>query len=349
MPILGMQQRLVEVGRIRTGVRKTTATGKSYPAKLETFRFTSVSKSQIECVAAIYGGQVKPWSNDGQAEWEVLTPVSEIQVYASPQECTQWYEMWSGGGCVRRCDGQRCSFAENGALREVPCKCSDEDRGTPVGCKATTRASFILPQIEGIGVWRLESHGWNAAQELPMAYNMLRQQAMQGRYVPAILALRPEERRTPGGETMKFVVPMLTPMQTAYDVLNPGSVGEIAPAPVAQIQGARTALPPAQPAAPKTRQIEPAKPAAGIWSGPGQCPGCHAPEGKRHGAKCTAPVVEPEPELNPGSTYAQPCEVCGHTNGHADGCPEAPDYAPTLDGALLDVPPTKSNMGGAHV
>ena len=36
------------------------------------------------------------------------------------------------------------------------------------------------------------------------------------------------------------------------------------------------------------REAVTAKPAGEVWEGPGQCPNCHAPEGKRHGKPCVS-------------------------------------------------------------
>jgi hypothetical protein len=43
-------------------------------------------------------------------------------------------------------------------------------QGRPVSrdvCKPTTRMSLMLADIPTLGTWKLESHGWNAAAELP--------------------------------------------------------------------------------------------------------------------------------------------------------------------------------------
>jgi hypothetical protein len=83
---------------------------------------------------------------------------------------SQWLEYWSGGGCIHRCDG------ETNVLTGEPCDLEEKVnrvRGKDVWvnphaeAKPTTRLSVMLPELESIGVWRLESHGWNAAAEIP--------------------------------------------------------------------------------------------------------------------------------------------------------------------------------------
>src|SRR3990172_7696614 len=45
--------------------------------------------------------------------------------------------------------------------------------GDERACKITTLLNVMLPRIPGLGVWRLESHGWNAATVLPGTLEVL--------------------------------------------------------------------------------------------------------------------------------------------------------------------------------
>lgn len=115
MPILDLQLRQRELGRIRIG-RK--AAGKGNPQKLDKFRFTSASGELIERIAELYGGEALPWVNDGQSQFEVFTAVNRLPILVPPQPISQWYEMWSGGGCQRRCDGRKNILAGDAADRK---------------------------------------------------------------------------------------------------------------------------------------------------------------------------------------------------------------------------------------
>jgi hypothetical protein len=154
------------------------------------------------------------------------------------------------GGCVRRCDGFR------NVLTDEPCQCpSDTDARSELAakglaCKPTTRLSLILPRVPDVGVWRLESHGYNSAVELPGTVALLEAVLSRGFMLPAQLRL--EARTTKrDGQTNYFVVPVLelTGMTmaalrsgeaTGYQQLEAPSV----PAPVA-IEPAKTPAPPA--------------------------------------------------------------------------------------------------------
>lgn len=194
MPILDIQMRMRELGRIRIGQKGA----KGAPTKLDRFRFTSPSQTLVEQVAVMYGGTAVPWKTpDGRDHHEVVSDATRVPVLLPPQPVSQWMELWSGGGCQRRCDGVRET------LTDAPCVCkANEDDD---GCKPTTRLNVILRDLPGLGVWRLESHGWNAALELPAAAEFA---ARANGMIPAFLTL--EERVSKdNGQTRRYMVPGL--------------------------------------------------------------------------------------------------------------------------------------------
>lgn len=220
-----LQRRLAEVGRIRIGQVLPTASGKTRPAKLDKLRFTSASLPLIEQVAAAYGGEVGEWTpqNGGAAQWEVITDTDRVPVIVPPESVSQYMETWSGGGCQRRCDG------ETEMLSGEACFCRRQDN---MVCKPTTRLSVMLRDIAGLGVWRLESHGWNAAAELPDTAEFL---ARAGGYIGAWLYLKPQ-RSVSNGQTRDWMVPALevegiTPAQLLAGNGSPAALtGPAAPA-----------------------------------------------------------------------------------------------------------------------
>lgn len=198
MPILTLQQRLRELGRIRIGQKVATAKGGTRPGKLDRFRLTSPSKELLDRVAAKYGGTVQPWTPDGGAgQYEVITDAKRMPIHVPPQPVSQYFELWSGGGCQRRCDGV------TELLKDRPCICGPDPEQRQ--CKPTTRLNVVLSEIEGVGVWRLESHGYYAALELPGVAELL---AQTGGYVEAFLGL---EQRTAkrDGQTRHWMVPTI--------------------------------------------------------------------------------------------------------------------------------------------
>lgn len=207
MPIspIVLQRRHAELGRIRLGNKGD----RGQPQKLQSFRFTSPSERYIRDLAELYGGTPQPWDNNGVASWEVYTTANSIPVIAVKGGLSQWLEYWQGGGCVHRCDG------ENNVLTGEPCDHDEQVktrvRGQDVWvnphteAKPTTRLSVMLPELEAIGVWRMESHGWNAAAEIPAVAELAQ---YVGDLVPANLHLV-ERRSVKDGKTSRFVVPVL--------------------------------------------------------------------------------------------------------------------------------------------
>jgi hypothetical protein len=197
VPILNIQRRMAEQGRIRLGQKVPVGTsGKSRPGKLEMFRFTSANQRLINDIAQLYGGTPRPWDNGGKAEFEVLTQAKSIPVIVVKGGFSQWMETWSGGGCAHRCDGV------TNVLTGDLC---DQDDPAHLAAKPTTRLSVMLRDVETLGVWRMESHGWNAAAELP---SMAELAMAVGDLVPADLHLV-ERKAIKDGKTSRFVVPVL--------------------------------------------------------------------------------------------------------------------------------------------
>jgi hypothetical protein len=201
MPIIGLQRRLREVGRLRLGERDRAG----YPVKLNRWRFTSPDRLVIDAAAKLYGGTVLGWDSPSGQQWQVTTTATEIACVVPPADLgySQWYESWTGGGCERRCDG----LTEQ--LSDGPCMCDPSARK----CDPTTRVSLMLPGLPGFGLWRLETHGWYAAAELDGTVNIASRAADAGHYIAARLIATERMVKRPGRngkpETWRFVVPVL--------------------------------------------------------------------------------------------------------------------------------------------
>lgn len=202
MAILTLQKRARNLGRIRIGQVVPTSNGKTRPEKLDRFRLTSPSKVLLEKAAALYGGTVQEWTpqGGGAKQWEVLTDSKRIPIMVPPQPVSQFLETWGKGHCTHRCDGY------TNFLTGEPC---DPDDPLHLDARPTTRLNVVLRDVEGIGVWRLESKGWNAAMELPDSADFL---AQAGGYVEGWLSL--EERTSvtvvnDKGQTRRFMVPII--------------------------------------------------------------------------------------------------------------------------------------------
>lgn len=207
IPIRDLTQRPVELGRIRIGAK----TDKAMKA-LDTFRLTSSDRTALDQVAGHYGGTVKPWSDPKAAEgqFEVITTVSEIRI-ALPEDPlggTPMYELYGGGGRERWCDGEQCTIFTKGPdgpePSEVACYCAAAGE---LECRPTVHLSVILPDVRGIGTWRLTTHSWNAAQEMPAMVALIH--SLQGKGIQRGVLRIERKRSVQAGQTRKFPVPTL--------------------------------------------------------------------------------------------------------------------------------------------
>ncbi len=204
MPILDLQRRLVEVGRLRMGnqvpYKKKDGTTGHRAAKLDKWRITSRDQQRLEAAAQLYGGEVKPWE-EREGEYEVYTTTAELPILLLPgQALSQFYESWTGGGCTRRCDGDR------ELLTDAPCLCANEPGERT--CKPTSRLSVMLPDVPGLGCWRLESHGYYAAVELAGTAGILERATAGGQPLPARLRID-QRSKVEGGKTTRWAVPVI--------------------------------------------------------------------------------------------------------------------------------------------
>lgn len=231
MAIKDLQRRLMEVGHIRTGY--SVPTGKTdrfgqpihRPVKSATFLVSTHLREYADEVARIYGGQVESWTpqRSDTAQWLVRTPAKRLLVVVPPvQTITQWYEMWAGSECARRCDG------ETETLSGKPCLCGPGRKEGPSKCKATTRLNVCLydPATDRMlahGVWRVESHGYNNAIKLPTVTNDMEASGVAQR---ATLTLVPQSK-VKGGKKQSWYEIMLQPAHATAAQLT-GTPGQLA-------------------------------------------------------------------------------------------------------------------------
>jgi hypothetical protein len=217
--ILGLQQQQTEVGRIRLGVKVALDGNRSRPAKIDTLRFTSPRRELIAKVAELYGGKVESWSPlKGNSQWQVITTSTQVPVMVPPQDPaeSQWLEMWSKGGCLRRCDGKTERISGN------PCLCDPDPQERD--CKMHTRVQVLLEEVPGIGVWRVDTGSFYAAVELPSVARIL---AEAKGLIPGKLILD-QRTVTRGGKTFNFAVPVLDIAEFTPAELLSGKVPQMA-------------------------------------------------------------------------------------------------------------------------
>lgn len=266
MAILDLQRRGQQIGRLRIGQQiPSSKPGKMRPVALDTFRFTTGSRHTADAIAELYGGKVVPWGN----QWEVVTGRNAIEVVIPPRDqiISQWYEMWTGGGCQRRCDSQReqlsggpclCPHAEDPTdPDEVEAAARERDRlakmNPPRACQRKTRISVMIPDLPGLGVFRLDTGSFYAAGEVLDAADLMQAARDRQVYLPAMVRIDQRER-VKDGKTKKYPVPLLEVMVTFRQIVTgelsaAGIAAQLPPAP-GQQQRAITSGQPTPPPVP---------------------------------------------------------------------------------------------------
>ena len=220
MPIIDLQKRLHEAGRIRIGRQIESRGGKKRPAALDVFRFTSPDRQRIADIAKLYGGTVTTWdAPSGRKDFEVITEADKIPVVVPPSAMafSQSYELWSAGGCKRRCDGVTESISDG------PCLCDAENRQ----CEPHTRLSVMLRDVPGLGLWRLDTQGYYAAVELQGSVEVINLAAGKGHMLPATLRLDKRTSKRAEEGTRHYVVPVLDIEVTSGQLLM-GTIAAVA-------------------------------------------------------------------------------------------------------------------------
>lgn len=198
-PLINLQRRLTEAGRIRAGEK----TDKGAPKRLSTWRITSPHRHLIDEAAERYGGTVKSWRSPVGDEWEVVTAANTLNVLLMPNySLSHSYEHWAGPSkCERRCDGLIESISGQ------PCLCNLADF-TGEECDLHTRLTVALPELTTMHGWRLESKGQNAARELAGGMELAEALAIGRAFIPAKLILT-EKRGQKDGHATRWVQPVI--------------------------------------------------------------------------------------------------------------------------------------------
>lgn len=213
--IITLQRQARELGRLRTGwsVPNPDPNKRPRPVKSQTWVVTSHAEHYVKAAADAWGGDVERWQpqGNGAPQFRVVTKAEQIDALLPPGDpLSQYNEMWTKGGCQRRCDGQTEQISRK------PCLClaefgedwhllrQDTYRKDKV-CAATSRLNVVLPDMPDVGVWRAETHSFYAANEWGGTVDMVLSGTGGQGLVPVTLRIEPRTR-VAGGQTKHFPV-----------------------------------------------------------------------------------------------------------------------------------------------
>lgn len=201
--LLNIQRRAAEHGRLRTGY-----TQGNRPMRSSTWVITSHSEEHVRTAAKLWGGEPEAWKplNSTIEQWRVITKAASIEALITPGDpLNQYNEMWSKGGCARRCDG------ETEQISRQPCLCAKQFgpdwhlQPKSRVCSVTSRLNVMLPDLSGMGMWRAETHSFYAASEWGAMVDMVLAGTGGQGFLPVTLRIEPRQR-VANGETKKFPV-----------------------------------------------------------------------------------------------------------------------------------------------
>jgi type III secretion system FlhB-like substrate exporter len=198
----------MEAGRIRFGNKVGNR-----PNRLDHPLLTSPDHDLIKAVAEAHDGIVEVWPGS-EGHWQVELDMDlDVLIPVSPEPFSQFWERWSGGGCMRRCDGV------TDIINDQPCDC--DKTAEKRACSATTRFVVLLPET-GDARWRVETKSINAAMELPAALEAAVGERT-GEVIPAVLSVvqRP-------GKKGKVPVPVIRITKSAGDSAPAEQAGSVA-------------------------------------------------------------------------------------------------------------------------
>ncbi|WP_062214749.1 hypothetical protein [Streptomyces sp. NBRC 109706] len=208
--IITRQRTARELGRLRTGYSQPSEdpNKRPRPVKSRTWVVTSHAEHYVQAAAEQWGGTVERWQPQGTGpeQWRVITEAEAIDALLPPGDpLSQYNEMWSKGGCQRRCDGQRELISRRSCLCEA--EHGEFWYQMPKGtvCSVTSRISVVLPDLPDVGVWRAETHSFYASGEWPSTVDMVLAGTGGKGLVPVRLRIEPRQR-VASGMTKRFPV-----------------------------------------------------------------------------------------------------------------------------------------------
>lgn len=221
-----LPRKLIELGRIRIGDQEPNAKGGKRPHKLDQFRLTSGNKPLLHFAAQLYGGDVRAWEDAPNGDqWELYTAANSLDVLIPTASAVSvQHEIWGLSGCTLRCTGEFITHSAKAEQVGLECLCpQDEQQRTELAkdgkaCARILRLNVLLPDLPGMGCWRLETKGYYATAELLGTLDMLQGAGMEHTIIEAVLRLEQRSVKRDGG-TRRFNTPVLWPKYTPRQLL----------------------------------------------------------------------------------------------------------------------------------
>jgi hypothetical protein len=169
--------RLPRAGKIRLGEQTTNANGTLYPRALGHFTAREdesgiTSAAAAAAFHAIYG--------------DAPTEIQVVLVGETPDDNLEGaHRLYGTGGKLkRRCDGDTCATRTATGWQQAPCACAAmpptvTKRGrevrNPELCALTYSLQVLLPDVDGIGVWQIDTGSRISVEKIAGALRLFAQ------------------------------------------------------------------------------------------------------------------------------------------------------------------------------
>jgi len=196
MPIKGLSDRLrlVRRGKIRLGEKQISEkTGKEYPVALDYFACP-------EEVRKVYGDKPK--------KLDIMLPMENTENFFP-----QFYKRYGASkGLICKGDGETATRINGkGEMEEIPCLGQECPYVKNKECKAIGSLQVILPKVEGLGVYQIDTSSTNSIINLNSCIEMIRGMIGQISWIPLILEVNIQEAHPlVNGNRIKTKVPVMS-------------------------------------------------------------------------------------------------------------------------------------------
>lgn len=230
MPMIDIQRRHAEAFRIRFGDKGN----RGQPQKLtESIRLTAPTQAIVQAFVDVYGGEVVEFNDKASRDrFQAYLPTTTMSIMVLPgSSMQQWWELYKGSVCDRRCDGETEQKTGN------PCMCPadiDDRMKDRKACSPTTRVSVLCPDVAVVGSGSFVSHGLIAAETLPQSIAVAEAALSRGMMVPATLTVTEVRGRN------HFIYPQIIITGYSLNDLSAGAIDTSAPA--GALEGERLAI-----------------------------------------------------------------------------------------------------------
>jgi len=166
---LSEARRMPRLGKIHLGIKKDKKKDGTpcapYPVEVEYF----VCPPEVQ---AVFG--------ERPTSLKIMLPVEETERFFP-----QYYKRYTTSLLQCKGDGEKAfCWAEEGGLKEIPCPCDYLKSGE---CKQIGIFCFLLPDVQGFGIYQITTSSKNSIIDLNSSLDMIRAIAGRTRMIPLIL------------------------------------------------------------------------------------------------------------------------------------------------------------------